>query len=169
MRGRHRRDPLVERHQRVEHDEAITAVQKPLELVARLFGQDDQRAVAQAVEPVEDRDLTVVLAARGREHDLQAPLGERLGRSRENAREVRGIHERDEDSDQPRATGGEAAGTPIRRVAVLADDSANEVAGLVRDVLPAVEDAGDGGDRNPRLVGDVPDRRASGDVGHGTN
>ena len=32
VRGRDRRDPLVERHQRVEHDKAVAAVEQPLEL-----------------------------------------------------------------------------------------------------------------------------------------
>ena len=70
VRRRHGRDALVERHQRVDDDEAVVLVEQLLELVARLLGQDDQRPVRQAVhQPVDQRDLAVVLVhrwARGR-------------------------------------------------------------------------------------------------------
>ncbi len=158
VRGRHRRDPVVERHQRVEDHEPVAAVEQPLELVARLLGQDDQRAVGQAVQPVEHGDLAVVLVAGGGEHDLQIALGERLGRPRQDGREIRRIDERDEDTDQPGAACGEAAGAPVGGVAVLADDPADEVARFVRDVVAAVEYPRDGGDGHARQVGDLADR-----------
>src|SRR6266540_3281265 len=158
VRGRHRRDSLVERHQRVEDHEPVAAVEQPLEFVARLLGQDDQRAVGQAVQPVEHGDLAVVLVAGGGEHDLQIALGERLGRPRQDGREVRRVDERDENADQPGAACGEAAGAPVGGVAVLADDPADEVARFVRDVVAAVEYPRDGGDGHARQVGDLADR-----------
>ena len=167
VRGGDGRDPLVERHQRVDHDEAIAAVEEPLELLARLLREDDERAVGEAVQPIEHRDLAVVLAAGGREDDLEALLGERLGRAGEDAREVGRIDERDEDAREPGAPGREAAGASIRGVAVVADDAADELTRLVRDVAPPVEDAGDGRDGHARAVGDLADRDpVVGELGH---
>ena len=66
VRGRDGRDALVERHQRVDDDEAVARVDEPLELVARLLREHDQRAVGEPVhQPVEERHLTVVLVAGG--------------------------------------------------------------------------------------------------------
>jgi hypothetical protein len=146
--------------------EAVAAVEEPLELVARLLGEDDQSAVGEAVQPVEQRDLAGVLAAGGREHDLEALLGERLGGTGEDAGEVGRIDERDEDADEPGPPGREAAGASIGGVAVLADDAADELARLVRDVAPAVEDARDGRDRHARTLRDLADRDAARDLGH---
>ena len=85
MSSRHRRDALVQRHQRIEDDEAITAVEQPHELRARFLGQDHQRTVRLAVQAVEHRDLAVVLAAGGGEDDLQVELRERLRRAGQDA------------------------------------------------------------------------------------
>ena len=122
VRGRDRRDPIVERQERIDDDEAVAVVEQALELVARLLRQDDQRAVGLAVhEPVEQRDLAVVLVAGRREDDAHVLLVQRLGRAREDRREVRRVDERHEDADQPGAAGREAARAAVRRVAVLAD------------------------------------------------
>ena len=141
MRRGDRRDPLVERHQGIDDDEPVAAIEEPLELLVRLLGQDDQRAVGESVQPVEQGDLARVLAAGRREHDLQALLRERLGRPRDDGREVRRIDERDEDAGEAGAAGGEAAGASIGGVAVLADDAADELTRLVGDVAAPVEDA----------------------------
>jgi hypothetical protein len=101
VRGRDRRDALVQRHERVEHDEPVAAVEQPLELLARLLGQDDQRAVGQPCSRSSTETSRSCSVAGGREDDLQVALGERLGRAREDRREVGGVDERNEDADQP--------------------------------------------------------------------
>jgi hypothetical protein len=132
----------------------------PLELLARLFGEDDQRAVGHPVHSVENRDLAVVLLPGRREHDVQVALEQRLGRAVQDPREVRGVDEGDDDADEARAPGGEAPGAPVGRVAVLADDPRDVVPRLVRDVAASVEHARDGRDRDPGLVGDLADGRS---------
>ncbi len=66
MRRRHRGDVPCERLEGVDDDEGVTLGEQLLELVVRLLGEDDQGAVGDAVEQtVEQRDLSVVLVARG--------------------------------------------------------------------------------------------------------
>src|SRR5215207_3194160 len=163
--GRDRRDPLVERHERIENHEAVAAVEQPFQLPTRLFGKDDQGAVGHAVEPVEHGDLAVVLVPGWREDDLEVKLRERLGGARHDCREVRGIDEGYEDAHQSRAADRQTAGVPIRRVAVLADHPGDEIPRLVRDVAPAVQDSRDGRDRDARELGDLADRDAGRPLG----
>src|SRR5207248_143234 len=89
--GGYRGDAVVQRLERVDDHEAVALVLQPLELLARLLGKDDERAVGEAVhEPVDQRHLTVVLVAGRRENDAEVLLRERLRRPGEDGREVRG-------------------------------------------------------------------------------
>ena len=162
VRGRDGRDPLVEPHQRVDDHEPKAAVQVPLELLARLLGEDDQGAVGHAVQAIEHRDLAIVLLPGRRQHDLEVALEQRLGRAVQDAREIRGIDERDDDTDEAGAARRQATCAAVGRVAVLADDAADVVARLVRDVAAAVQNTRYRGDRHTRLVGDLADGRALG-------
>src|SRR5215207_4714607 len=148
--GRDRRDPLVERHERIENHEAVAAVEQPFQLLTRLFGKDDQGAVGHAVEPVEHGDLAVVLVPGRREDDLEVKLRERLGGARHDCREVRGIDEGYEDAHQSRAADRQTAGVPIHRVAVLADHPGAEIPRR---------------DRDARELGDLADRDAGRPLG----
>ena len=159
VRRRDRRDPLVERQPRIDDDEAVALVEEPLELLARLLGKDDQRAVRQAVhQPVEERHLALVHVASRRQDDAQVLLRERLRSAGEDEREVLGEDERHEQAHEPGPAGGESAGASVRRVAVVADDARDELARLVGDVAAAVEDARDRRDRDAGLICDLADR-----------
>ena len=75
MRGRDRRHALVERQPRIDDDEPVALFEQTCELVARLLRQHDQCAVGHSMhEPVEQRDLTVVLVLRGGENDAELLL-----------------------------------------------------------------------------------------------
>jgi hypothetical protein len=100
------------------------------------------------VELVEHRDLAVVLARGRREDDLHVELRQRLRGAGEHSGEVGRIDERDEDPDEPRPPGREAAGAAVGRVAVLADHPGDGLAGLGSNIVPAVEDSRDSGDRD---------------------
>src|SRR6476660_1191557 len=128
-----------------------------LELRARLLGEDDQGAVGHAVQAVEHRDLAVVLLPRGREHDLEVPLEQRLRGAVQDPGEVRREDERDDDADEPGAPAREAPGAAVRRIAVLADDAADQVARVVRDIAAAVENTRYRGNRHARLIRDLTD------------
>jgi hypothetical protein len=141
MGRRHGGDPFGQRHDRVDDDKVIAAVDEPFQLGAGLLRVHDQRAVRQTVhQPLDQRDLPVVLVPCGREHDPQVLLLHRLDGAGQDGREVRGIDQRDEDTDETGAAGREAACTSICRVAVLPDHSCDELARLRRDVVPAVQD-----------------------------
>jgi hypothetical protein len=160
VRGRDGGDPLVQRYERVDDHESEAVVQQLLELVARLLREDDHGAVGGAVQqPLEQRDLALVLVQRRAEHEAHVLLVERLGHAAEDVGEVRVVDHRHRAADQPCLAGGEAPGAAVRRVAALAHDLLHEGAGLLRDVAAAVHDPGDGGDRDAREVGDLPDRR----------
>ena len=159
MRGGDRWDAIVERHQRIDDDEVIAGVEQTLELLARLLRQHDQGAVRQPVhEPLEKRDLAVVLVLGGREDGTEVMLLQRLGRAGEDGREVGRVDERDEQPDEPGSAVREAARAPVRDVAPLLDDAGDELPRLRRHVAAAVEHAGDGGDRHAGLVRDLADR-----------
>ena len=69
----------------------IAVVEQVLELLVRLLREDEQRAVGRAVhQPLEQGDLAIVLVLRRAEHDPHVLLVERLGRAREDRREVAG-------------------------------------------------------------------------------
>ena len=79
VRGRHGRDAHVERHARVGDYELVAARLQRSELVTRLLGQEDDRAVGRAVhQPLEKRHLAVVLGVRRAEDEAQLLLVGRL-------------------------------------------------------------------------------------------
>ncbi len=152
-------NPVFEPLQRIDDDEAIAVVEQHLQLVVRLLGEDEERAVGRAVhEPLEQRYFAVVLVEGRAEDDPHVELVERFGRAREDRREVRRVDHRHGDADEPRAAGREAARAPVRGVPTLADDPLDGLAGLLGDVVPAVHDAGDRGDRDACEIGDLADR-----------
>jgi len=145
--------------QRIDDDQGVAVRERPLELLARLLGEDDQRAVGRAVhEAVEERHLALVLAPRRPEDEPHVMLVQRLRSAGEDPREVGRIDERHQAADEPGTAGLEPARAPVRRVAVLPDHPADELPGLVRDVATAVDDTRDGGDRDARELRDLPDR-----------
>src|SRR5919198_499321 len=71
------------------------------------------------------------------------------------------------ETEGPGSARREAPRAAVRGVAVLPDDPADGLAGLVRYVAAAVEHARDGRDRHPGEIGDLPDGQAlGGDLGH---
>jgi len=131
-----------------------------------LLGEDDECPVRQAVETIDDRNLPLVLAARGREHDLKISLRKCLGGTGENSRKVGGKDERHEDTDEPGAPGGQAPRTAVGGVPVLADHSAHELPGLLRNVSTPVQDPRNGRDRDPGEIGDLADVQTLRSLGH---
>ncbi len=96
-------DALVQRHHRVDHDEAVAVVQQRRELVARFLGEDHQRAVGGAVhQPLEERDLSLVLVHRRAEDEAHVLLVERLGGAADELREVGVVDHRHRGADQSR-------------------------------------------------------------------
>ena len=155
-------DALVQRHHRVDHDEPVAVVQERLELVARLLREDDHGAVGRSVhQALEKRDLALVLVHRRAEDQAHVLLIERLGGAADELREVGIVHHRHRGADQARPAAGETARAAVRRVAPLADDPLDELARLGRDVLAAVDDARDGGDRYARQLRDLANRGPS--------
>ena len=156
-----RRDALVERHQRVDDDEAIAVVEEVLELLVRLLGEDEQSAVGRAVhQPVEQGHLALVLVLRRAQDDAHVLLVERLRRAGEDGREEDRSDPRHRHADEAGPAGREPTRRPVDRVAVLPDDLLDELAGLGRDVAAAVHDARDRRDRDAGDVGDLADRDA---------
>ncbi len=158
VRGRHRRDAVVEAEAGVDDDEVVARVEQARELVARLLREHDERSVGEAVHhPVDLELLPVVLVAGVREHRPEVALVQRLRRAREDRREVDGVDERHEDADEPRPAGRQAPGAAVRDVAPVADDLRDELTRLGGDVVAAVEDAGDGGDGHAGLLRHLTD------------
>ena len=160
--GRYGRDAFVQRQERIDHDEPVAVVQQALELLARLFREDDHRAVGGSVhQALEQRDLALVLVHRRAEDEAHVLLVERLGGAAHELREIRIVDHRHRGPDQAGPAAGEAARAAIRGVAPLPDDPVHELARLRRHVLAAVDDAGHGRDRHAGQLGDLADRHAA--------
>jgi hypothetical protein len=159
VRRRNRRDPLVDAHPRVDDDEAEAVLHQRAQLAARLLGQHEQRAVGGPVhQPLEQRDLAIVLVQRRAEDDPHVLLVERLGDAGDDHREVGRVDQRHGHADEPGAAGRQAARAAIRAVAVLADHALDVAARLGRDVAAAVDDARDRRRRDAGERGDLADR-----------
>ena len=163
VRGRDEREVPLERIRLVGDDERESLPLQEQEVLARLLGQHEDRAVDASLEQlVDERDLSLLVVERRAQDDLHVALVEGFGDPGDQLREVVAEHHRDRHADQPGASGLRGPGCPARREVELADHVEHRLARLLRDVGPVVEHARDRRDRHPRVGCDVPDRRASG-------
>ena len=133
VHGGDARDAVRRRLARVDDDERESLQLHGAQLVDGLLGQHQDRAVGRAAhQALEQRDLTVVLVERRREHDAHVALVQRLGRAAQHRPEVRVRDERQRQPDHAGAAAREPAGAAVRAEAVLAHDLQDGLAGARR-------------------------------------
>ena len=161
VRGRHRRDALVERLARVDDDEGEPGLVQGRQLRARLRRQDHDRAVGRAVHRPLSRLTSRSCSCWVGQMTAHVLLVQRLRKPGQEQREVARVDERQRDADEAGPAAGEAARAPVRAEALRPHDLQH---GLAR-VLGDVED-GQLSTREtvaidtPARSGDVADRRA---------
>ena len=148
-------------HARVDDHERVALAPQHLELLVRLLGEHQHGAVGGAVhEPVEQRNLALVVVQRRAQHHAHVLLVERLGGACEDGREVGRLDDREHHADQAGAAARERPRAAVGGEAVIAHDAQHGAARLGRDAGPLVEHARDGRDRDAGRAGDLADRRA---------
>jgi hypothetical protein len=103
MRRRHRGDPVAERHERIDDHDRIVVDQRALELVARLLGQDDERAISHVGQLRQQLDLACMLMPGRSDRQPQAVFVDRVRNAGQDGPEVHVVTQRHQDREDAAA------------------------------------------------------------------